>query len=190
MKSGLVIPDKNKVMTFKTVEEYLTFFEEVLVRGTASSHQKKIAALYCDYVRKAANLEDVPLLIPEFRYDGRLAKHKYRLDFCIVDPDTMHRIGFELSPWATHGRLSGTKDKTQKQINEEALANFEKEMKKHKDFFRRHDVFALIYTDTDLANIGSVFADIAKYLNPKAVEKQLKFQIFDNFFTAAKKKTK
>jgi hypothetical protein len=186
LKTGLVIPDKNKVITFNTFEDYLTFFEDVLVRGTASPHQKKIAALYSDFVRKADKPEDVPLLIPEFRYDGRLANHKYRLDFCIID--AMNRIGFELSPWATHGRLTGTISKTQKQINEEASANFEREMKKHKDFFRKHDVFELIYTDSDLANIDRVFADISKYLKPRAVEKQLKFQILGSFFATAAKK--
>jgi hypothetical protein len=188
LESGLVIPDKNKKMTFQTVEDYLKFFEHVLVRGTASSHQKKIAELYCDYVRKAEKPLDVPLLIPELRYDGRLAKHKYRLDFCIIDPGTMNRIGFELSPWSTHGLLTGTKGKTQKQINEEASANFDKEMKKHKDFFRKHDVFALIYTDADLKNIDGVFVDIAKYLKPKAAEKQLKFQIFADFFSSKQRR--
>lgn len=183
LESGLVIPDKNKFMTFKTVEDYLTFFEHVLVRGTASSHQKKIAELYCDHVRNEAKPLDVPLLIPEFRYDGRLPKHRYRLDFCIIDTETMNRIGFELSPWSTHGLLTGTRGKTQKEINQEASANFDKEMKKHKDFFRKHDVFVLIYTDHDLKNIAVVFADIAKYLKPKATEKQLKFQILADFFS-------
>jgi len=183
LETGLVIPHKNKAIPFKTVEDYLTFFEHVLVRGTASSHQKRIAELYCDYVRKTEKPLDVPLLIPEFRYDGRLAMHKYRLDFCIIDADTMNRIGFELSPWSTHGLLTGTKGKTQKQINKEASANFDKEMKKHKDFFRKHDVFALIYTDMDLKNIDGVFSDVAKYLKPKAAAKQLKFHILGNFFS-------
>jgi hypothetical protein len=55
-------------------------------------------------------------------------------------------------------------------------------MKKHKDFFRKHDVFALIYTDVDLKDIKAVFSDMAKYFQPKAVEKQLKFHILSNFF--------
>jgi len=121
-------------------------------------------------------------LIPELRYDGREVKHKYRLDSCIIDPDTMNRVGFELSPWSSHGALTGTKEKTQKEINAEASANFDKEMKKHKDFFRKHDVFVLIYTDADLKNIDGVFNDIAKYLTPKAASKQLEFHIMSTFF--------
>ncbi len=44
----------------------------------------------------------------------------------------MDKYGFELSPWSTHRQLTGVKAKTQKQVNEEAAANFDKEMKKHK----------------------------------------------------------
>lgn len=88
--------------------------------------------LYCDFVRNAKKPEDVPLLIPEFRYGGQAAKHEYRLDFCVIDADSMDKIGFELSPWSTHGELTGIAGKTQKAVNAEALANFEREMKKHK----------------------------------------------------------
>jgi hypothetical protein len=103
LETGLVIPDKKSVMPFSSVKEYLRFFEHVLVRGTGSSHQRKIAAMYSDYVHDSDDPKSVPLLIPEYRYDGRDAKHKYRLDFCIIDADTMDKVGFELSPWSTHG---------------------------------------------------------------------------------------
>ena len=52
-------------------------------------------------VRAAKEPLKVPLLIPEYRYEGRLPKHKYRLDFTIINPDTMDKVGFELSPWST-----------------------------------------------------------------------------------------
>lgn len=61
---------------------------------------------------------------------------------------------------STHGYLKGTKDKTQKVINDEARSNFEYEMEKHKEYFRKFDIFTLIYTDSDLQNINSVFQDI------------------------------
>ncbi|MGO7039322.1 hypothetical protein ACCS60_13295 [Rhizobium acaciae] len=89
------------------------------MRGTASPYQKNIAQLYADFVQAAERPEDVPLLIPEFRYEGIAPKHKYRLDFTIIDPDTMDKYGFELSPWSTHGQLTGVKAKIQKQVNEE-----------------------------------------------------------------------
>ena len=47
---------------------------------------------------------------------------------------------------------------TQTQINECAKSNFEKEMTKHKEFFRAHNVFTRIYTDEDLKDIENIFA--------------------------------
>jgi hypothetical protein len=181
LKTGLVVSENDDIMTFATVEDYLKFFRNVLVRSTASPHQKKIASLYCAYVRNSKNPEDVPLLIPEFRYGGKTAKHKYRLDFFVIDAETLDKIGFELSPWSTHGQLTGIAGKTQKQVNAEALANFEAEMKKHKEFFRKHDVFVMIYTDSDLKNIEEVFKDILKYLTSKTSAKQLEFSLLSEF---------
>lgn len=182
LEAGLLVPSKDARFNFDDVSEYLDFFENSLVRGTGSGYQEKIAELYSDFVRSSKNPEDIPLLIPELRYRGRTKKHKWRLDFCIINFNTMDRIGFELSPWSTHGKLTGTKRKTQKQINEEASANFDKEMKKHKDYFRKYDVFILIYTDADLQKIDQVFLDISKYLEPKQTETQLKFHLMNDFF--------
>lgn len=181
LETGLVIPSKKSKMTFHDVDQYLNFFENVLIRGTASTHQKAIASLYSDYVRNASDPSGVALLIPEFRYDGRLPKHKYRLDFTVIDGTTMDKVGFELSPWSSHGLISGTKGKSQKVINAEASDNFDNEMKKHKDFFKKHGVFALIYTDVDLKKPKEIFADVARYLKPGKPPKQHSFH-FDNFF--------
>ena len=181
VETGLVIPSTNKRISFPDPESYLVFFEHSLVRGTSSPHQSAIAARYCDFARNAADVEKVPLLIPELRYTGLNAKHEYRLDFCIIDPFTMNRVGFELSPWSTHGQLAGTKNLTQKAINDQAKANFEKEMKKLKAYFKEHDISTLVYTDSDLADHDSVFADMAKYLRPVEAAKQLQLTIRDEF---------
>jgi hypothetical protein len=103
--------------------------------------------------------EVVPLLIPEYRYEGAHVAHRYRLDFCIINPFTMQKIGYELSPWSTHGYLSKLKGLTQAKINEMAKDNFEKEMTKHRSFFKRHNIFVLIYTDKQLADIDEIFND-------------------------------
>jgi hypothetical protein len=178
-----VIPSKNATMPFSDVEAYLQFFEHVLVRSAKSKHQDGLAARYCDYVRASAAPLEVPLLIPELRYEGREKKHKYRLDFCVIDPHTMQKTGFELSPWSSHGELTGTKGKTQIAINAEAKENFEKEMKKHKDYYRKHGIFALICTDADLAAIETVFSDIEDCLESKSVMTQLNFHLLSNFFS-------
>ena len=182
LETGLVVPGKKDVMEFGTVDDYLKFFENVLVRGTKSSHQQKIAAMYSEYVRESEHPYDVPLLIPEFRYGGKVAKHQYRLDFCVIDPDTMDKVGFELSPWSSHGELTGTKGKSQKEINAEAQANFDKEMKKQKSFYKKHGVFALIYTDIDLVKPKAIFADIRSRLEANHAPKQLSFGLIKNFF--------
>jgi hypothetical protein len=103
LKTGLVVPGKNSKMPFSTVDDYLNFFENVLVRHSKSPYQSDLAARYSTYVRAAADPLNVPLLIPEVRYEGRAVKHKYRLDFCVIDATTMQKTGFELSPWSSHG---------------------------------------------------------------------------------------
>ena len=170
-------------MKFADVDAYLDFFENVLVRHSKSKYQIEIAERYCVYVRKAAEPLAVPLLIPELRYEGKAIKHKYRLDFAVIDPITMQKTGFELSPWSSHGELTGTKNKTQAQINAEASANFDKEMTKHKQYFKKYGIFALIYTDSDLSNLDGIFSDIEDCLNPKPVNTQLNFHLLSNFFS-------
>ncbi len=153
----------------------------MLVRASGSPHEARIAEKYSDFVRKSGDPEKVPLLIPELRYAGLEGKHEHRLDFCVIDPFTMSRLGFELSPWSTHGLLQGTKGKSQKDINAEAKANFEKEMKKQKAYFRDHGVYSLIYTDADLANPDAIFSDVTKALSPSRAAQQLQLTIRDEF---------
>ncbi|MEZ5056339.1 MAG: hypothetical protein R2879_04805 [Saprospiraceae bacterium] len=181
LETGLVIPDKEEKIEFSTVDDYLNFFKNVLVRNSGSTHEYAIAELYCEFVKEQDDPENIPILIPEFRYEGKEKKHKYRLDFTIIDSE-FNKIGFELSPWSTHGYLSKTKSLTQKEINEIAQNNFEKEMKKHKDFFREHGVFSLIYTDEDLKDYNKVFEDMKKFLVPKEKDDKIKFEILNEFF--------
>lgn len=182
LETGLVAPGDPDKLTFKDINSYLAFFKNSLVRASGSPHEKRIADLYVDFVRSAHDPEGVPLLIPEYRFEGKAAQHRYRLDFCIINPYTMTKVGYELSPWSTHGYLKNLKGLTQKKINELAQDNFEKEMKKHKSFFKRHDIYALIYTDSDLSQIDKVFDDMKKYLEPVDEVVQLDFDLMNNFF--------
>jgi hypothetical protein len=181
LKSGLVIPDEEEIIHFDTVKEYLSFFKNVLVRNSGSKYERQVAKLYCEYVLEQDKPKKVPLLIPEYRYGGKDKKHKYRLDFTVINPYNMKKVGFELSPWSTHGYLSGTKGKSQKEINKEASDNFEKEMKKHKSYYKKFGVFSFIYTDSELSEIEDVFDDIIEHLNPKKENKQLQLHIMKKF---------
>lgn len=182
LQTGLVIPDRDEKMPFNSVQEYLTFFKNVLVRNSGSPYERAIADKYEEFVLNSDNPEDIPLLIPEFRYDGLKKKHKYRLDFTVIEGIDLNKVGFELSPWSTHGYLSKTKTLTQKEINQMALDNFEREMKKHKDYFRNHGIFLMIYTDSDLNDLDAIFDDIKSYMKPKSFGSQLKFHILEDFF--------
>jgi len=182
MKTGLVVPDKDKVFTFPDIESYLLFFTETLVRNSGSKYEYELAEHYATYVRSANRPLEVPLLIPEFRYRGLEKKHKYRLDFLIINPYTMRKVGFELSPWSTHGYLKKIKGLTQKKVNEMALDNFQKEMKKHRSYFKKHDIVTLIYTDEQLADCKKLFEDeIAIHLDPEKPSIQLSFEIMEEF---------
>jgi hypothetical protein len=179
LETGLVVPNDQDKIVFQDPLAYLAFFKNTLVRLSGSKHEAAIAERYVQYVKSQAEPRNVPLLIPEFRYGGVSAAHQYRLDFTIIDPYSMDKVGFELSPWSTHGLLTGTGQKTQQQINDEAKGNFEREMKKHKDYFRQHGVYALIYTDSDLADPDQLFDGIRPYLAPQRVAAQLQIQAMD-----------
>ena len=181
LQTGLVIPHSDDRIQFPNLESYLSFFKNVLVRASGSPYEKIIASKYCDFVRSSKNPNIIPLLIPEFRYGGMDKEHKYRLDFTIIDPYSLQKQGFEFSPWSTHGSLTGTKDKTQKEINAEAKANFEREMEKQKAYYRTYNVYTLIYTDKDLQDMDAVFEEMKKYLQPVRENKLLVQTSMDRF---------
>ena len=93
-----------------------------MVRQTRSPYEMEIAKKYCELVLSSKQPYEIPLLIPELRYGGLQTQHRYRLDFTIINPYTLQKQGFEFSPWSTHGYLSRTKEKNQKEINLEALS--------------------------------------------------------------------
>lgn len=126
LATGFVIPDNKDKKPFASIDDYLLFFKNTLVRYSGSPYEKAIAEWYCDYVARSENPLDIPLLIPEFRFDGIKRKHRYRLDFLVIDPYTMDKVGIELSPWSSHGNMTGLKDLNSKQINEKASQNFSK----------------------------------------------------------------
>jgi len=109
LETGLLIPHKEEIISFKDCGEYLNFFCNVIVRNSGSKYEMEIAEMYRNFVLSSDEPEKVPLLIPEFRYGGLIKKHKYRLDFTIVNPYTMEKHGFEFSPWSSHGYLYSPK---------------------------------------------------------------------------------
>lgn len=183
METGLVIPGKDKRYRFSDIDQYLLFFSDTLVRNSGSKYEYQIAEHYSEFVKASKDQESIPLLIPEFRYGGLDKKHVYRLDFMIINPYALTKVGFELSPWSTHGYLAKTKGLSQEEINKIASDNFAKEMRKHRSYFKEHDVYVLIYTDDMLKDTKKLFDEEVKpYLCPEKPVVQLSFQIMNEFF--------
>lgn len=180
LETGLCIPDENDKYEFSKAEDYLDFFK-AQVRLTKSKYQIEIANKYINFVMASKKPLDVPLLIPELRYDGSGRKHVYRLDFMVINPFTMEKIGFEISPWSTHGKLSG-KHKTLIELNKEALSNFEREMKKIRDYYKKYSVPIFHFSDTDLVDLDNVWNEIKDYLEPGSPPKQLEMSLFAEYF--------
>jgi hypothetical protein len=173
LETGLVVPDEDVTHTFDDVSDYLKFFRTILVRGTASPHQKALAKRYSDFVEESDDPLKVPLLIPELRYKGRERRHLHRLDFCIIDPYSLRKVGFELSPASTHMKVEGAKGKTQARINEEIKEQFEKEAAKLRNYFINWGISVLVFTDSQLAEPDGIFDVVKAYLEPEREGTQL-----------------
>lgn len=179
LETGLCYPNQFKTYNFSKIDDYLNFFHSQ-VRLTQSPYQLGIADRYITFVKESKTPEKIPLLIPEMRYNHP-GKHQHRLDFFVINPYTMDKIGFELSPWSTHGKLSG-KHKTLIELNEEAKENFEKEIKKIKSYFSKYNIYTIVYTDSDLQNLDTVFKDISRFLLPTTPPEQLSLNLIDAYF--------
>jgi hypothetical protein len=180
LQTGVCFPEAEKKYSFSKVSDYLDFFYSQ-VRLTKSPYQIGIAEKYIEYVNNSTKQSQIPLLIPEMRYNGFGRKHTYRLDFLIINPYTMDKIGIEISPWSTHGKLSGKK-KTLIELNEEAKNNFEKEIGKIKSYFSKFNIYTLVYTDKDVADINQTFSEIERFLNPAEPPEQLSLNLIQEYF--------
>jgi len=180
LKTGICHPFDPSFYEFSSLKDYLNFFYGQ-VRLTRSTYQIEIAKRYIQFVEASDNPNKIPLLIPEIRYDGAGRKHTHRLDFLIINPYTMDKIGIEISPWSTHGALAG-KHKTLKELNKEARQNWEKELKKTKRYFKKYNIMTITYTDSDLVDMDEIFKEIITYLNPEEPPIQLSLNLIEEYF--------
>ncbi len=173
--AGLCYMGENKRRTFSNIDDYLQFFRD-MVRRTSSKYQLQIADEYISYVHDRANPESTPLLVPELQYDPDKVKHEHRLDFLIINPYDMSKFGCEISPWSTHGKLSG-RDKKLSELNEDAKKHFEREMEKHKKYWRKYGINFVTYTDKDLVDISSIWKEIRNHLDIMPPNDQLELSL-------------
>ncbi len=173
LETGLCYMGENRIRRFSGLPDYLSFFRD-MVRRARSIYQLNIADQYIEFVKGQKNKNDIPLMIPELRYDPLKRSHKYRLDFLIINPWDMSKTGFEFSPWSSHGKLKG-KDKTLSELDDDARTNYEREMDKHKKYWRRYGVNYVTYTDQDIEDLNSVWLEIKKFLTISPPDEQLEF---------------
>jgi hypothetical protein len=171
LTTGLVTPDEEEPMSFSSAKEYLHHFRVNMVRPNGSSYGDALTRAYSEFVLEQDDPNWVPLLIPEFRYEGKEVDHKHRLDFCIFSAPRHTRLGIELSPWSTHGTVKGIKKLEasggKKAVEEKRKELFEKEMDKRNDYFQKFEISALTFTDKALEDIDGCFETIKEYLVPQ-----------------------
>lgn len=172
MKTGLVDPDNDILYQFRDLSDFLHFYESILKRVSNSIYEKEIFDFYRDYIRASLNPLSEPLLIPEFRYDGLRKKHKYRLDFTILNCHTGERTGFELSPQSTHMAVSDIKTKTQIEMNEDLAKKWNHEMTKRNEYFQQYGITTITFTDEQLKDMYQCFSTMQYYLMKRKPEQK------------------
>lgn len=174
LSTGLVVPDKKDVMEFDSFKAFRQFYGTVLQRASNSTYEQPIAERYLDYLEGSADVEAEPLLIPEIRYEGKAVKHRYRLDFSILNSHTQEFTGFEISPASTHMNVNdiAAKDLTKVAANEDVKKQWEGEMAKRNDYFSKFGITTITFTDTSLKDIDACFEDIAEKLRARQPDKK------------------
>ena len=167
LASGLIAPDSEKPFKFGSLEHFLTFYETVLARVSNSEYERYISKSYLEYIKLAKNPELVPLLIPELRFAGKEKNHKYRLDFCVLNSYTMRMVGFEISPASSHMAITGIKSKTQKKLNEELSAKWDRESEKRNSYFAEYGITTVTFTDQHLTDLDHCFSEIVEILEER-----------------------
>ena len=171
MATGLIDPNQVKPLKFTKLEQLLSFYRSVLKRVSNSQYEQTIADCYVGYVEKSRDPYAEPFLIPELRYAGLSAQHRYRLDYAVLNTHTMTFTGYELSPHSTHYSITGIKSKTQVQMNAELEKRWAHEMDKRNNYFKTFGIATVTFTDADLANMDACFTVISQYLAERPLRK-------------------
>jgi hypothetical protein len=172
LSTGFVDPENSKIKYFRNLEDLIDFYESILKRISNSIYEKKVFDFYCEYLRNSSSPLSEPFLIPEFRYAGLQKQHKYRLDFTILNSSTGERIGFEFSPQSTHMAISGISVKTQIQLNQDLLKQWNKEMDKRNSYFEEYAITTITFTDDKLKNFDECLETMKYYLSKRNTGKK------------------
>lgn len=164
MQSGLIDPESDEPVKFDSPKQFSQFYRSILKRVSNSQYEKGIADRYLTYLRKSSTPYEEPFLIPELRFAGKEKKHKYRLDYVVLNPYTMSKTGFEISPASTHMKVDRIRNVTKSEMNDELRDDWAKEMKKRNEYFSKFGINTITFTDEDLSDLDHCFSVIEKYL--------------------------
>ncbi|MCK9575148.1 MAG: hypothetical protein M0R51_04215 [Clostridia bacterium] len=172
LATGLITenPQDGKII-IKDLDSFIQFYRLNFLRNTNSQYEQAIIENYLEYVKISEKPLDIPFLIPEFRYNGKVREHLYRLDFVVLNVWTQRFVGFEISPASTHLSIQKSKEKTQKAINEELSLKWESEMDKRNKYFAKYNISLVTFTDNLLLNVDNCFNQIKDELNIKMIKK-------------------
>lgn len=129
---------------------YMLFY-----KNSKSIYEKDIIIRYIYYLKEHTN-ENIPLLIPEFRYGGSRKKHIYRLDFLIINIPQNQIVGIELSP---NYHIVGDTDA-------KIIEKWEYEIAKRNKYFDNYNIVTKTFTSSMLSNLEECWSDILLYLKP------------------------
>ena len=170
LETGFIVPRKKRVHPVADLDGLFDLYQDVFVRMTGSVYSSRFAEKYEEYVRDQDDPKTVPFLIPEFRFEGKAMDHRYRLDFTILSASRNTKVGIELSPWSSHGRVVGKKKLKEKggekAIEAERLKKWQGEMKKRNSYFKKYGLTTLTFTDEALGDMEACFEEIEEYLAP------------------------
>ncbi|QDV71859.1 topoisomerase II [Botrimarina mediterranea] len=168
LTSGLIVPKKKRIHKIKDLDHLFDLYQDVFIRSTGSSYSKAFGHRYEEYVREQKFPLAVPFMIPEFRYEGASTSHKYRLDFTILSANRGCKVGIELSPWSTHGRVLAKKKLQasggESAVEKERIRKWEADTTKRNSYFKQYGITTLTFTNSDLKNIHECFANVVEYL--------------------------
>jgi hypothetical protein len=169
-KVGLIDNALSKTFNIKNLEQFESTYLSVLKKLSNSNYEKEIYDRYVEYLHNSKDLESEPFLIPEVRYLGLEHKHKYRLDFTVLNPHTYQYTGFEISPSSSHMNVSGYREK-QKDVNKELSEKWYQEMKKRNDYFESFEITIITFTEQMLEDFDSCWNIIKERLEARSEEK-------------------
>jgi len=169
-QEGLIDNSREKPFVVKSLEQFESVYLSIFKQLSNSIYEKQICEKYIEYLYLSDDLEAEPFLIPEVRYAGLDKKHKYRLDFTILNPHTQQYIGFEISPSSSHMSIKGYKDK-QKEVNAELSEKWHKEMEKRNEYFELFGITTITFTEKMLDNFDECWRIIENILSARSEEK-------------------